>query len=251
MITRYRAWMDGQALDAIAESIYITDIKEKTPKMTATTAKRIGGKRLLRMERENLQVVIRLMVREYDPARRKDVMTRVRAWANEGWLSLSDRPGKRLYVTCEKLPSVDSTLKWSEEVEMTLTAYDVPYWEDDEPVRVSYSGKDGSVMLANRGDASCPVGATITAGGAVKTMTITAGGQSIQLSGLSLASGGKVTMTHDERGLLSIRCGSVSAMDKRTAASADDLYIPAGVSDIRFVADGNCKAVFEARGRYL
>lgn len=251
MITRYRAWMDNRALDEIAESIYITDIKEKTPKMTATTAKRIGGKRLLRMERENLQVIIRLMVREYDPARRKSVMGQIRAWASEGYLSLSDRPARRIWVTCEKLPSVDSSQKWSDEVEMTLTAYDVPYWEDEMVQWATCSGTSGTAKLHNLGDMDSPVGVTVAVKGNISTMTLTAGEKQIRLTGLSLAAGSTVTLTHDERGLLSIMGDGVSLLSKRTADSADDLSIPAGVADVGFAADGNCTVTYSVRGRYL
>lgn len=253
MRTRYRVWMNGQALDEIADSICITDIREKTPKMQAETCDRIGGMgtRLLRMARQSLSVAVRFAVREYDTARRREVLNKIRAWAKEGYLQTSDRPWLRLYVTCEKLPNADSALRWTDDVEMTLTAYDCPWWEEDSPVQATYSGSAGSVVIANGGTAESVLDAAITCYGVVDSMRISTGGRAFALSGLGMLHGDKVLIGHDQRGILSIRNGNGdSLMSHRTPESADDLVLSPGDNEILFTADASCTAVFSTRGRY-
>lgn len=253
MISRYRVWMNGQALDEMDGSICITDIREKTPKMQAETCDRADGMgtRLLRMARQSLSVTVRFSVREYDTAKRREVLNQVRAWAKEGYLQTSDRPGLRLYVVCEKLPNADSALRWTDDVEMTLTAYDCPWWEEESPVQATYSGSAGSATLANAGTADSVLDADITCYGVVDSMRISTGGRAFALQGLGMLHGDKVLIGHDERGILSIRNGSgESLMAKRTAESADELVLSPGDNEITFTADASCTAVFSTRGRY-
>lgn len=252
MKTRYSVWMNNQGLQDLDERIYITDIKENDPKQRMITAEKPigGGTRLLRVMRESLSVVVRFAVREYDTARRRDILTRIRAWAREGYLSTSDRPGQRLYVVCEKIPTADSALKWTGEMEMTLTAYAVPWWEDETPTRATYTGTNGTAALMCRGDEGGLLDAEITTAGTVTSMSIKVNGRSFVFSGLSLAGGSRVTISHDKDGVLSIKAGSVSLLPKRTAASADELLLASGGNTITFTANASCTAVFSARGRY-
>lgn len=253
MITRYRAWKNEIGLQDIHDSIFITDIKEKTPKITAVTAAKPmgGGLHVQRMRRDSLSVVIRLAIRDYSTASRKATMSRVAAWAmEEGYLAIADRPGQRLYVRCEKPPVVESALKWTAETEMTLTAYDSPWWEDDTPTTVSGSGTSFTATLPNPGDVESLVDATIKPSGKLTTFTITANGSTMTFSGLSVASGSTVEITHTPAGLLCVKSGSNSLLAYRTAASADDLTAAAGLNAITFSANTSCAVTFATRGRY-
>lgn len=253
MISRYRVWLNNQGLDDIDDTILITDIKEKEPKMRYQAQEKGGtdGMRLLRARRLSQSVAVRFAVREYDTARRRDVCSRIRAWARDGYLTTSDRPDQRLWVVCEKLPTVTSALKWTDETEMTFTAYELPYWEDITPQKAAYTGRNGTAALMARGDAKSVLDAVITAGGAVNNLTIAVKGRSFAFAGLGLSKGGKLTISHDASGLLSIRAGNASALAKRTAESADELVIlPQKANTITFTADADCTAVFTSRGRY-
>ncbi|MGN1369639.1 MAG: hypothetical protein ACI4WX_12285 [Aristaeellaceae bacterium] len=252
MKTRYSVWMDGISLHDIDPSIYILDIQEQTPKLEAHTAsKGMGdGMRLLRIQRQSLSVGIRFAIRERDTERRRDICSRVIAWARDGYLTTSDRPGQRLRVACTRFPTAESALKWTATLEMLFTAYDMPWWEAETPSSATYSGAHGNVVLNVDGYAESLLEASVTAEGEVSSMTIHANGGTFTFADLGLAAGDEMTISHDERGILSIMKGDTSMLGKRTAASADELTVNPGGNTIYFTADASCTAVFSARGRY-
>ncbi|MGN1369942.1 MAG: hypothetical protein ACI4WX_13815 [Aristaeellaceae bacterium] len=252
MRTRYSVWMDNKGLQDIDPSIYILDIQEQTPKLDAQTAsKGMGdGMRLLRIQRESMSVGVKFAIRERDTERRRDICRRVMAWARDGYLSTSDRPGQRLRVACTRFPTAESALKWTSTLELLFTAYDMPWWEAETPSRATYTGANGNAVLNINGDAESLLEATVTAAGTVNSMTIKTNGKKFAFTGLGLATGDKMTISHDTRGILSIMKGSTSLMGKRTAASADDLTVQPGANTIHFTADASCTAVFTTRGRF-
>ncbi len=261
MITRYSVWMNNKGLQDIDESIYIKDIREKEPKQQAITAARAWGDglRLLRLQRKSLSVDVRFEIRERDPARRRDICSRIRSWAREGYLTTSDRPGQRLYVVCDRLPTVDSALRWTRDIEMTFTAYDVPYWEAITPAKCTVTAQtpfgDGqvrdTVTMRMVGDVASPLDATITAAGKINFLRVALGdGQTITLEDLGMKSGDVLTISHDSRGILALKKNGESVLNKRTAKSYDELMISPNESvTIALRADAVCTGVFSVRGR--
>ena len=262
MKTRYNAWMNNIGLQDIDDSIYVVDIVERDPDEEIIKAERSmsGGTRFIRVNRHALSVVIRFVVREHDPARRADIVSRVRAWAKEGYLTTSDKPGKRLYVVCEYLPMVEGAMRWHETLELTLTAYDVPWWEDTsnncctiEP-NVPSNGTTyiGSSTLYQPGTTEAPVDVTVTAKSAMDTFRIDASeNKYYKLEGLGMKGGDVLTITHDERGINYFKVNGASVLKKRTADSQDNVVIPPGHTTLTVRAGGPCKVVCSVRGRYL
>ena len=253
MITRYRAWMDGEGLHDVDPAVIITDIRESKPEENIVTAGNgyRDGQRVLYRHREALSVTIRFMIREYDVARRKGILSRVLAWAHDGWLQINDRPEQRLRVVCEDMPAITSALKWTEELSVVFTAYAVPYWQETHAVSVSGSGQSGTVHLAPLGDMPCCLEANIsnTGSGTLNILTLTAGNRSFAFSGLGLASGKTLTIRYaEDTGLLRMEIEWESVMNKRTAASADDLLLYPGSNTITFTADQQISGIFKARG---
>ena len=251
MITRYSAWMDNKGLQDIDEAVFITDIKEKQPAMRVITADRaLYGLRLLRAMRTSLSVVIRFAIRDRDTERRRDISRRVRNWARGGYLSISDRPGQRLRVICDKPPTLDSALKWTSEMEMTLTAYDVPWWEAVTPSRASGDGMYASPTLNVRGDVESPLDAVIRAESACNQISIVVGSQAFYFFDLPLGAGEMMTISHDAKGLLSVRKGGESLLQYRSGNSSDDLMVQPGANRIDFSATAPCAVTFTTRGRF-
>lgn len=252
MITRYKVWIDNIGLQDLDDAICITDIKEKTPKLNAVTAAKPlgGGSHLLRLRRESLSITVRFAIRAYDIAVRKRIMSAVRAWAHEGYLSINDRPGQRLWVVCDKPPAVESALKWTAETEMTFTAFALPYWEEDTPSTCTYTGSKGNATLNSTGSLESALEATITPTAALHSFTISANGSVFSFAGLNIASGNAVIISHTPQGILRVKSGSASLLGKRTAASADEIIIKPGANTISFTSDASCTAVFSTRGRY-
>lgn len=244
MQTRYGVWLDGQPMDGLDPSIYITDIQEQAPQMNIMTVARAKGDGLFvtRRARERLSVVVRFAIREYDTARRKGVMQQVIAWAKTGkYLAISDRPGQRLRVEVDAMPTITSALKWTQELSITFAAYALPCWQDEYPLTMPVSGERTGYVS---GDAFMSlVDATITPDG--DTVTVRAGNSSITLEGVS----GEVEISHGDDGILRITSGGASILAKRTPDSSDDLFAVPGQIN-HFAVEGG-EAVFRVRGWWM
>lgn len=234
MITRYRAWMDGAALDEIADSIYITDIVEPETQVEVISLPLAGrsGSRLQSNHRRSKTVLIRLMIREYDVKVRKDVLNQVLTWAQGEALEINDRADMVLYVRLDNVPQI-SSLKWTETITLSFTAWDVPYWMGKSGWMTGYSIGTTSVSFnqMSRGNAPAFVGITVTNTGSavLNTVTITVADRyHMRLEGLGLTQNQIVSISYDNKGRLSIlrRSGGldpVSLMDKLTPDSDDEL----------------------------
>lgn len=257
MRTRYDVYMDGLPLDAIDPAIYVTDVQETPVSYDATTMQRAKGDglRVLRRLRDSLQVRVAFMVRETDVGRRRDIVQRVSAWAMDGkYLALGDRPGQRLRVLFETLPSITSALKWTQELSMTFTAYAMPYWEADTPTRASFAGKSGTAAIRQAGTAPCFLEADIqrTTSSTLTSLSLTADGQTMAFEGLSVGAGKTMKIYYDDKWILRAEVDGASVLRYRTADSADDLMIRPGRStNVTIAADHSVSVTLKARGLWL
>lgn len=252
MITRYRAFLGSNALEEVAPNIIITDIAEEAPNMSVTTeAKPGGGMYVTGQLRQSLSIKIKLEIHDKRIALRQEAWSKIFRWAQgEQYLQVSHRPGQRLYIDSVEFPSV-SALKWTERVEIVLTAYQRPWWEE-----VAYSeasteeaSKSGTVTLLNRGDMESPLDVTIIAIDPITTVTVSCGTQKIALSGISVPTGGEVLFRHTDSGLQEILAGGVSAMSARNGQSDDEIMVKPGINQVAFSADGNIAMSIRVRGR--
>lgn len=253
MTTRYSCAINGMGLQDIDPTIYITDIQETVPRLNAETVANAlyDGLHLTRMQRQSLAVSVTFCVREYDTARRKAIAEMACDWAHDGWLTISDRPGQRLWVVCDKLPVITSALKWTDKLTLGFTAYALPFWQEEFPVSATYTGTNGSVNIAPAGNRDCYLEAEITATGrTVNALTLTVNGRTFSFSGLGLAKNQTLSIGYDdEEHLQFMRIGEASVLGKRTAASADDLLLHPRVPNVIAVtSDAGVKALFKARG---
>lgn len=251
--TRYACAMDGQGLQDIDPSVYITDIQEAEPRIRADTLGSAlrDGQRLTRLHRESLAVSVTFEVHERDAARRKAVAQRACEWARDGWLTISDRPGQRLWVVCDRLPVVTSALRWTDRLTVGFTAYALPYWQEAHPVSASFTGARGTAYIAPAGTRDCCLEAEITAqSGTVDLLTIAVNGRRFAFEGLGLARGQTLVIGYDdEHHRQFMRVGDRSALGKRTAASADDLILhPRMQNAVTIEADAPVRATLKGRG---
>ena len=257
MRTRYDVYMDNLPLDAVDPAIYVTDVQETPVSYDATTLQRAKGDglRVLRRLRDSKQVRVSFMVRETDVDRRRDMIQRAAAWAMGGrYLSLGDRPGQRLRVVCDTLPSVTSALRWTQDLIMVFTAYAMPYWEADTPIRASFTGKSGTAAIRQAGTATCFLEADIanTSGATLTSLSLTAGGQKMAFSGLALGAGKTLKIYYDENWILRAEVDGASVLAQRTEDSADDLILPPGRSTtVTIEASHAVSVTLKARGLWL
>lgn len=254
MIGRYDAAVGGTWLSEISEQIIVTDIREEEAKSRISTANRaIGdGLRFIRRQRQSVGVSISFVIWEQDTERRKDILSRVQAWANGAGiqqLQISDRRGQFLLVRCTEPPSMASTANWQDEIRMLFTAYELPIWQDSEQARATITGT-GTLFVPGSGETLVDVEITNN-GGTANAVTVSCGEDSMTFSGISLGKGQTLSISHDERGLLSAKIGSASVLANRTAESADDLTAVCGAYNHITVSGGTLSAVFKARGVYL
>lgn len=111
----------------------------------------------------------------------------------------------------------------------------------------------GSLTLGVNGSAETVMDVSFknTSGSTVNTFSVTAGGKTIALTGLGLANNATLTIDHDENGLIRMKIGSTSVLDKRTAESADDLTVKPGAVSVSFTAGGAGTIQVTCKGRYL
>lgn len=131
MLLRFEATMNGKKFSRIAEECILVDIVEDAADMAVDTAAQAGrdGMRVLSRYRKSLSVTLSFVIRTQDIRKRAEIMRKVAEWAGTGGkLEINPRPGKYLYVVVDTPPAIGSHLKWTEELQLTLTAYSNPYW---------------------------------------------------------------------------------------------------------------------------
>lgn len=251
MMTRYSAWLDGVALHEIDPAVYIMDIEESVPGVNVLTAPHgMGdGQIVVSRRRQSLAVNIRVMVHEYDTARRKEIFTRIAEWAAKGkYLTISDRPGQRLRVMCNALPVAASALKWTNTLSVAFVAYEKPYWEDEYPTKLVLSGNSGSGFIHIGGTAeNSPLDVAVKPlSGTLNSLTITAGNTKFTINGMNAAAGNETVIGYDDTGVLIIPTGM------RTADSSDDLLAKCSAETaVSFTASTPVQLTISARGRYV
>lgn len=264
MQSRYDAALNGLSMSDIAEEILIRDIVERPPKVDQQVTHRAlrHGSRVSGVIRRSLSVEIIYNVRAYAESRRAEILDMVARWAiGGGWLTISTRPLLRLYVRPEVYPSASSSLKWTEDLMLTLTAYEQPYWEERMPAALAVEAvQDGdsyafSGTINPRGTVpAVPVTLTLTNTGAaaLTQLTITAADTRITLEGLSVQPGESVAISYTDDDILAITGGGASILSARTAESSDELLIrPGHPNPISVTADAPLTGRIEARGRWL
>ena len=249
MISRYNALLNGVAMSAIDEDLYVADIRYPAPQVEtnyATLAKRHGSMVVSSYVRKRT-VVIPFELHIYSTQQRQAVCQRVCEWArNGGYLETSDRPGQRLRVVCEKYPTITSAMKWTDELSLTFASDVLPHWEEVYPATAETDGNgEAALYLPGNAEERALVDAVITLTGAADEITVQAGETAMTLSGLDGQENDVITIDHDENLFLQIKLNGASILDKRTGA--DELTAGNGETTLCSVT-GPATAVFSARG---
>lgn len=253
MISRYEAYMDGTALSSIDPTIYVLDIQpaDPSPKYTLSGVARRDGSVIENTYYEKAAVAVEFEIHEPDPAKRELTCQKIRKWAKKGILQVSTKPGQRLDCVCESFP-VANAHTWTEPIQMSFAGYNPPYWEELNPTTVTLSGESdsGSVYVPGNADKAF-VWADVACTNAITEITLTVGNTSMKLTGLSTEADDHIYVGYS-KGYLYIKKNTVSIMDKRTAASSDDLIADCGViSSFSFSASASVSVTFKVRGCWM
>lgn len=237
MTTPFDLTLHGESLSALDERIAVTDIRE---------ALQMDGDR-----RKAISVEVRLCIHEENPVLRREVMSKIIAWASQGGLlTTSDRPGQRLTAVCTELPTL-SAQDWTAELALRFVSAHTPWWESITPVMVS-----GNAILTVDvpGNAAHTVAEAIliNAGTDVVTeLTLRCDLTEMTFRGITLRPGSIFNLTYSQGNLLAWVDGE-SVLHRRTAQSSDELTLPCGrTSTVYATAEGEpLQATFTIRGRF-
>ena len=262
MIQRFDVWFNNVSLQSVCPSARILDIKYKAVQWSTTAEKKALGQGMIRTARNipSASVSITVQVREYDPASRQYALMELAKWADgDGYLETSDRPGQRLYCSCDTVPMVSSALRWLDAVNIVFMAYEKPFWEDKIINYVTINKPSASTVYGNiwgAGVADNPYlegVITIKAGTATQVTVNVVDIGFMLLDGISIAPGKTIEFGTDNNGIFYAKSDGSGLLSKLAPSSADDLRIKKGVSNrIVFATQGATSAELNvgARGLY-
>lgn len=248
-----RCALNGADLYAISDRIYIQEIEESpSPRVDASDRPYYGQSATGYLAHEEMTVKVTFMIKERNPVYRAMILQKICAWATKGWLTVGHRIDQRMFVWCTELPSF-KTFKWHEDLNIVFTAYGEACWQDVTPLTQTVSDTTEASLAAFRvrGTLPCFLEAEITntSGSTLTSVTLSANGESISLTGLSVPDGGKVAIGYDEEHYQVITANDADAMNKRSGA--DDLILTPGTDNqVSCVTDVSCTTIFKARGMY-
>ncbi len=245
--------LNGVGLYDLDERIYIQDIEESTTlKFEAAGRPYYGQTFLGENAHDLLTITVTFMIKEQNRAARMGVIQKISGWATKGYFTTNIHPDQRIHVRCTRLPDT-KTFAWHEDMTLVFTAYGEACWEDVTPVThtVASSTAASSTTFRPAGTRMCFMEAEITnvSNSSLTTVTLAANGETISLTGLSVAKNQKVELYYDENHYMHITANGVSVLNKR--AGADDLLLyPNQPNSVSCSTNVNCKTVFKARGLY-
>lgn len=264
---RFDVKINGTSMASLADEIIVRDIIEEPADMDVVTVPRGNrpGMRVTRSQRQSLSVRVVYRIRTQDIVRRTAVRDLIATWcAKGGALQINTRPDVRLYVVPTLPPSVNSGLKWDQDLALTFTAYEQPYWEDVKPITVSgkvqklHSGEcwlaDVITPHGNVSHVPATLDIYVTGDNALTKLKIKCEDTMFEFTGMDIPSGEVVMIFYDEQDRLHVDDfnGGTSLLKYRTAQSNDDLLFRTGiVNNFSVSADTELNVYVRTRGRWV
>ena len=257
MILSRRVALGGFQLDEIHERIVIRSVDPGTTDENVQTVSRMGGvgQRVTGAHWEKLEATVEfgIDIPKRDLAGRREVFEAVKSWAmRRGWLTTNEMPGRRMFVDKVILPSGGDLWNWTESMEITFRALNVPFWQDETPgIAVENLITNGDISIDVSGNVTGVLDAEFTnrSGQTINRLSITAGGNTISFTNLALGGTDTLAISHGTDGLLRITAGGVSVLDKRTGA--DDLYVVPGNNIVTIAAERAGSLTVRNWGRWI
>lgn len=258
MILSKRVALGGVQLDEVNSKIIIRGINTGVPHEDLQAVNRMGGwgQRITMQHWNSLDVAVTFAidVPKRELQLRRTIWEDVVTWAlRAGWLTVNYMPERRLYVDKVILPGSGDLWAWRDDFTITFRAYSVPFWQDVNQTAVAARGVTSwTASLGVPGQFRTVADVTFhnATSDTMTSFSITTAGKTIALSGISLAGGADLVISHGTDGLLRVTTGGTSVYDKITAASADDLYMDPGTAAISMTAGKSGNITVSCYGRY-
>lgn len=255
MILSKRAALNGVYLDTQDNSIVIRGIDIGVPHESMSAVNRMGGygqrETSQHWEYNDVRITFAIDKKKTDMSGRKAVFDKAIAWAlAKGWLTVNFISGRRLWIDKVILPSAGDLWDWTADFTITLRAMSVPLWEDD----TDTTATGASITVPGIMETVCDASIVNAGNSAIDDLTVKIGNSQIAFEELELAAGETLEIGHTNEGYVTIRIKATnntyrSAYGKRTAGSADDLYVSPGSKSIT-VTGGTTTHTVSCRGRY-
>ena len=256
MILSKRAALNGVQLDELYEQIVIRSIDPGVPHESVNAVNRMGGagQRVTDQHWETLEVAVTyaIDVPKRQMSLRREIFEAVNLWAmRKGWLTVNYMVNRRFYVDKVVLPGSGDLWEWTNEFTITFRAYNVPFWQDEQPAQVASAiASSGRLYLQVGGNVRSVLDATFQnrSGMTINNFTITTGGNQIRLAALGLGGSSTLRIHHGTDGLLRIEADGGSVYSKYRGS--DDLYVEPGNVAVDFSADRAGVLTVQNYGRY-
>ena len=257
MILSRRVALGGVQLDEIHERVVVQGFDPGTTEENVQTVSRMGGvgQRVTGEHWERLEATVTfgIDIPKRNLEERREVFEAVKLWAlKKGWLTSNEMPGRRMYVDKVVLPSGGDLWNWTENMEITFRALNVPFWQDETPGMTTENLiTNGSVSIDVGGNVTGVLDAEFTnkSGAVINRFSITAGGNTISFTNLGMGGTDTLAISHGTDGLLRITAGGVSVLGKRTGA--DDLYVQPGNNIVTIAAERAGSLTVRNWGRWI
>ena len=248
------AWFDGEGLRAADPRIQPTNIScELSSKSTQISGAGRDGRSRRAVKRDCIRVTITFTIYEQkDVYGRETALERANAWARDGYLEISLKRDRRLYVNCVTRAGIKKARDYTEEFSLVFESAESPFWEDRTSTLYNLAGTEinRNVSVPGTRETAPANVAIMPTGGTLQTLTLRLGSTAMYFTGLGVEVGSALIIDHDENGYLRIMAGSVSKYRCRNGLSSDELTCPPGVQTVGFTANVACAAEFSVRGRY-
>lgn len=210
------------------------------------------GRRMHRMRREVIRITVSFKLWEFSSVQdREAALEAANAWARDGYLTISSKPGRRILVQCAERAASRKPRDYKEEFQIVFETAESPFWEDESPTQYTLSGTADSEAVSVPGTYEAIFEVAVGhASGTLDALTLTVGDTAMAFSGLNIAAGTDLTIGHDEAGRLTILAGSASKYACRSSESSDELMAGPGGVTVALSADVNCNVTLSVRGRY-
>ena len=258
MMSRYEVYLNNVALRDIDPRIIILDVAygEADLQRKESRIAHRDGQFLGELYRAGCTVTVTFQLRIYDVSDRQSACQEIVKWAMKGGkLEINDRPEQMLECVCQEPPNIGSAMKWLDTLSVTFRARSYPFWQDSVPSILSSTGTAQSGLKMRLKGVAPKAYVSVTAkpvSGELTSLTVSVNDSTITVQGISVSSGGTFEIGYDEDMILYIKSGSTSYLDKRTAASSDDLVAKCGEENsFSFSANTSVQITFSGRGAWL
>lgn len=254
--------IDGVSLESVSPHVRIYDVIELQPNRTLNTRDRLGapGSVVTRNHLSSRQVRVQFALLADDYTQRTAALSDIAGWATSGqYLTLSDRPGQRLKVTCTALPVTMSKRKWTDLCELTFTAFDLPFWEDEntqEATIVVFANSDRESIVYPRTGNVQGIPLNLSVKPTTETLTtfrVAANGAEMAFSGLAVPAGNTLTISYPDGYLVAKYTDAdgneVHCLANRTGDEYLPLY-PKTENAVTYWADVRVNITESTRGWY-